>query len=461
MPITQHRYNLITSVSSELYKIGDIVSKTEDTVNFRDMISFKNTLAALLTVLVVVEAKPKCKTFADNVVCTAGKSDYKLVRGLISDNNRTTGITLRSCRITAVDFESFNDLNSLTYLDLSQNKIKKLELGVIDEPKQLTHLNLSYNQLVDFPLGFFDQLTNLELLDLKGNKLNNLELGILDKLHKLNHVDLSGNAIVGKDFSPYIFDQSPNIKFIDFSRNNMEDSPDNLLNAFESLEILNLDRCFLTEVPAFATKPNLRTMKQLILTNNLISALDNSAIFINLDSIELLDLSANIIETINDSVLSQLKTLSKVDLKNNKIKIIPDSLFRNMPKLITIDLYGNQIEDVPVNAFRGSPLKNLNLSNNKITYLTDNFCLELRNSGGKLKKFLMDPNPWQCACLNDLLKELKKFGIEYNSGKYDGKRPVCVTTNEFNCKRQQSFNEMYIDMFNEVKKEYFRNTSAA
>uniref|UniRef100_A0A2H1VT54 SFRICE_003210 n=1 Tax=Spodoptera frugiperda TaxID=7108 RepID=A0A2H1VT54_SPOFR len=420
------------------------------------MAGYKAALVVVLSILALVEAKPKCKTFADNVVCVAGSSDYELVRGLVSDNNRTTGITLRDCRITSVEYESFNDLNSLTYLDLSMNKIQSLKLGVIDEPKKLTYLNLSYNQLTEFPLGLFDQITNLDLIDLKGNRINKLELGIFDTLPKLKFVDLSNNAFLGKDFNPYIFDQSPHITYMDFSRNNMEDSPENLLHAFQSLETLNLDRCFLSKVPNFATTANLRTMKHLILSTNQIASLDNAASFVNLENLQQLDLTANLIETINPNILSPLKRLQKVDLKNNKISVIPDNLFKNLPKLITIDLYGNQLQNVPVNAFRGIPLKNLNIANNKVTYLQDNFCLELRNSGGKIKKLLFDPNPWQCACLNDLLKEVKRLGIEYNSGKYDGKRPVCVSTSEFTCKRQESVNDLYTEMFNEAKRKYFK-----
>ncbi|XP_075986557.1 uncharacterized protein LOC142983516 [Anticarsia gemmatalis] len=416
------------------------------------MSALQKILIIALSIL-LTEAAPECKTFTDkDVVCTAGNEDYQLVRGLVSDNTRTTGITLKACRIYDIEYESFNDLTSLKYLDLSQNKISKLKLGVIDEPKQLTYLNLSYNMLTDFPLGLFDQTTNIDSLDLKGNKINKLELGIFDPLKKLKFVDLSSNALQGKDISPYLFDQSPHITFMDFSRNDMTDAPENLLHAFQELEVLNLDRTFLKEVPLFATKSNLRTMKQLILSTNQISSLDNAAMFVNLDGLQILDLSYNIIERINGDVLSPLKNLQKIVLRNNKIKTIPDNLFKNMPKLFAIQLLGNQIEDVPINAFRGSPLKYLNLSHNKITYLVDNFCLELQNTGGRLKKFLFEPNPWQCACLNDLLKEVKRMGIEYNSEKYNGKTPVCVTTNEFNCKRHQTFNEFYVDLYNDVAK---------
>ncbi|CAH0597691.1 unnamed protein product [Chrysodeixis includens] len=405
----------------------------------------------LLAVLIVVEAKPRCVTYGSEVVCNAGTTDYKLERGLVSDDTRTSSIILKSCRITDVEYESFNSLTALKHLDLSQNKIQKLKLGVIDEPKQLTHLNLSHNQITAFPLGLFDQVTRLTHLDLKGNKISNLELGIFDPLHGLKVLDLSSNNLLGRDLNPYVFDQSTHITWLDYSRNDMSDAPQNLLHALDSLEFLNLDRCFLTEVPAFAIKSNLRTMKHLILSTNQIKSLDNAAIFVNLDNLEILDLSYNLLENINGDILAPLKKLQKIVLRSNKIKTIPDNLFRNIPKLITIDLFGNLMEDVPVNAFRGSPLKNLNLANNKITYLQDNFCLELMNSGGKLKKFLFDPNPWQCACLMDLLKEVKKFGIEYNSAKYNGKEPVCVTWNEFRCNRQQIVNEDYIDAYHEAK----------
>lgn len=415
------------------------------------MNSLQYGVVLTLASLVIIDAAPECKTYnKKDVVCTAGREDYELVRGLVSDNNITTGITLRSCRIIDVEYESFNDLNSLTYLDLSLNKISRLKLGVLDEPKQLTYLNLSYNMLTGFPLGLFDQANKIDTLDLKGNKINDIELGIFDPLSNLKFIDLSSNDLKGKNLNPYIFDQSPRITFIDFSRNDMTETPEILLKAFQSLEFLNLDRTFLKDVPQFAIKQNLRTLKHLILSTNQISALDNAAIFINLDSLEILDLSYNDIETINGDVLQPLKNLKKFVLGNNKLKVIPDNLFRNMPRLITIHLLGNQISDVPVNAFRGTPLKNLNLSSNKITYLTDNFCLEIQNSGGRLKKFLFHPNPWQCACLNDLIKEVKRLGIEYSTAKYNGKEPVCATTEEFNCKRHQTFNDRYIDLYNEV-----------
>ncbi|XP_063629885.1 insulin-like growth factor-binding protein complex acid labile subunit [Cydia splendana] len=403
----------------------------------------------ILLATMTVKADLTCTHPGTDVVCSTDNSDYVLKRGLVSENSKTTGITLRNCRITDVEMGSFHQLPALEYLDLSVNKISRLELGVLDGSRKTVFLNLSHNRLTEFPLGLFDEKPNLEILDLKGNRLENLELGIFDPLHKLRHLDLSSNKIKGRSLNPYIFDQSPQIKFMDFSRNDMSGTPGNMLAAFEAIDFLNLDRCSLTEVPNFATRSNLRTMKHLLLSTNEITKLENPRIFSHLENLEKLNLIANYITEVHQDVFKPLNKAQLIFLGHNKMKNIPETLFQNMRHLNNIDLSNNLIEYIPVTAFRGTKLKRLNLSNNRFTYLQDNFNLELRNSGVELSHLFFQDNPWQCACLNDILIEVKKYGISYNSDKYDGRRPVCVT-NEFTCKRQPNFNEFYIELYDNV-----------
>ncbi|XP_068625486.1 leucine-rich repeat-containing protein 15-like [Battus philenor] len=406
----------------------------------------------LLNLLLLVETKPLCKSNngLKDIGCTAGDSDYILKRGLISDNNVTTGITLKACRISEIELESFKGLPSLEYLDLSENKIKILKLGVLDGIKQVAYLNLSYNLLTEFPLGLFDQKPNLKLLDLRGNTLIFLKLGIFDALTKLEHLDLSSNSLVGREINPYIFDRSKQIKFIDFSRNDMSESPDNLLHAFRALDFLNLDRCFLKEVPRFATIPNLKNLKHLMISTNLISKIENAATFVNLDNLEILNLAENCLEYINGKSLKPLRNLKMIVLRDNKLKYIPDDLFINLPVLGNIDLSHNAITTIPVNIFIGTALRNLNLSDNKITYLSYNFCLELKNSGTKLSKFFFNQNPWQCACLRDILREVKNMNVLYNGVKYDGEHAVCVTEKEFICHRHENYNEIFVKLYDNM-----------
>lgn len=421
------------------------------------MVRQKWILLAILAITTTAESEPSCKFYGEqqtDLICTPGLTDYELKRGLVSDNNRTTGITLRGCRITSVELEAFERLFALKYLDLSINKIEELELGVLDEALQVTYLNLSYNMISELPLGIFDQKPNVEVLDLKANRLRSLELGIFDPLHKLRYVDLSRNAFTGRNFNAYIFDQSKKIEVMYFSDNNMSGAPDELLHAFEAndFKYLELERCSLTEVPKFLGEPNLSNLKQLMLSSNHISKLDDATAFSKLMKLETLNLYDNMIESVSEDVFKPLKKLKMIILRYNRLKNLPETLFQNMMKLGNIDLSHNLIEYVPVSAFRGTALKNLNLSDNKFTYLTDNFVLELRNSGTRLTKFFFNENPFQCACLKQVLDEVKSFKVEYNSVKYNGKDAVCVTTSEFNCKRNQEFNSFYVEMYNNLVK---------
>ncbi|GBP27738.1 Leucine-rich repeat-containing protein 15 [Eumeta japonica] len=406
----------------------------------------------LTSLLTITRAAPECAHVGRNsqdVVCSAGSEDYVLRRGLVSDNNGTKTVTLRNCRITEVNYEAFHNLHSLTHIDISQNKLKRLRLGVLDGLSTVTNLNVSYNEIAAVPLGLFDKMPNLEVLDFRGNKLKTIKLGVFDPLRKLSYVDLSDNAIDSRNFSQYLFDKSKYVNRLDFSGNDMSDASDELLHSFQNLEILNLARCFFREIPKFATATQMVTLKHMILSNNQIKLMNDTTVFVNLANLEILDMNFNEITYMNEAVFKPLSKLKALTLRHNRISNLPQTIFQNFPKLNTLDLSHNEMVYIPVNAFRGSILRNLNLSDNRFTYLQNNFCLELRNSGAKLTKFYFNDNPWQCACLKELLDEVKKFNIEYNSAKYNGKVPVCVTNVQFVCKRQPDENEMFIELFND------------
>ncbi|XP_053619524.1 carboxypeptidase N subunit 2-like [Plodia interpunctella] len=399
-----------------------------------------------------VTAKLSCsRTGERDIVCTAGGTNYILERGLVSDQNGITGIHLHSCRITQIKIESFKGLPSLEYLDLSHNFISNLDLGVLDEMHDMRALNLSHNSIKSLPLGLFDQVPNLEVLDLKANDLKRLQKTIFAPLTKIRHLDLSSSILIGGETSVDIFENNKVIKFLDLSRNDMSDAPENLLRTFTQIDFLNLDRCFLNEVPSFAIKINLRTMKHLILSTNQITKLDDPKTFFNLDNLEILNLAENAIESISDNIFKPLKKLKFIALRNNNLRTIPDTLFKNMPKLVVVYLQNNLLESLPVNAFKSSGVKTLNVGGNKITYLVDNFCLELKNSGTSLRKFMFTNNPWQCPCLLDVLAELNRMGIEYNPDKFDGKHKVCVFQDQY-CHRHVEYNSMYVNLYKELVK---------
>ncbi|XP_038219506.1 slit homolog 3 protein-like [Zerene cesonia] len=407
------------------------------------------TFSVLSILFYYIEATPICINSVleiNKLVCSPGNySELILTRGIVSDNNKTTSIILSACRISDVDFEAFNRLPALRHLDLSKNTITTLKLGVLDGFRALTHLNLSYNYLKTFPLGLFDQKPNLINLDVSSNRIDTLVLGVFDPLRKLEHLDLSSNSLVGDNVDPYLFDRSRKIKYLSFSRNNMNNANADLLHAVSELQTLKLEECELEEIPEFIIVRSFKVLKNLHLSGNLLKEVKNSH-FSNMSTLLTLDLSGNHIENVEENSFKSLNNLRSIDLRNNLLKVIPETLFQNIPALSNIDMSHNLIEYVPVNAFRGTKVRNLNLSNNQFTYLQDNFCLELRNSGAILTKFYFNDNPWQCSCLRDIINEVKKYEIIYNTAKYDGKHPVCVVSDKNNCQRHFEYSKEFLNL---------------
>lgn len=407
------------------------------------------TMLLMIGSVSMISAQISCK-FEDKstfLVCSPGDSDYTLRRGDVSDNNQTYGIKLKGCRILDFNTDSFHGLPFLVNLDVSFNGLKKLKLGIFDELPELRYLNMSHNLIVDIPVGLLANIRNLLELDLSGNHLLNLNPGAFMKISMLY---LSHNTLRGSVMNPDAFESS-DINFLLFANNNMENAPDGLLRAMTELVYLNLEECSLTVIPKFITTRNLNTLVHLTLIGNKIKKITDMNTFNNLDDLRVLNLTQNLIEEIDENAFAPLKKLEKLDLSKNKLHVITDSQFRNFPELILLDLSRNFITMLPVNAFRGTKLNELNLSDNRITYLQDNFCLELKNSGAVLKAFYFNRNPWQCACLKQLLREVKSMNLDYDSENYDGKKPVCVTTSQFVCKRHEADNKMFLDMYDSIK----------
>ena len=79
----------------------------------------------------------------------------------------------------------FDQLTSLTGLDLWDNDLVTLPDGIFDQLTSLTGLDLGGNDLVTLPDGIFDQLTSLTWLYLDGNEFSTLPNGIFENLAQL------------------------------------------------------------------------------------------------------------------------------------------------------------------------------------------------------------------------------------------------------------------------------------
>ncbi|XP_014364354.2 toll-like receptor Tollo [Papilio machaon] len=364
----------------------------------------------------------------------------------MADFKNATTLLLAACKLGVIDPDAFEVLPLLKKLDLSTNYIVQIIDGTFDYLTELEELNLADNFLEDLPVDLFRFNHKLKRLNLNSNLFYNLEVGIFDMLVDLKYLDVSSNVLAGKNWNPDVFTNIVEISSLRFSANDMSESPNNLLSSLKKLSIIELKNCHLSEYPTFLKTADLKTLIILNLKKNRIHKIDEDA-FQNFEKLFLLNLSFNRIEYIDENSFKTLKELKFLTLKKNRLLTIPTGLFSSTYKLSLLDLSRNKITVIQDDLFKRTDLNNLNLSHNKLTYLQRNFCKQQKNARAALKVFYFNHNPWQCACLRDLLGEIKGLGIKYNTSYFDGGQPVCVTTKEFVCKRQENLNSFYVDLF--------------
>ncbi|KPI98555.1 Carboxypeptidase N subunit 2 [Papilio xuthus] len=400
----------------------------------------------------IVNADIKCQFEDDGGMmfhmCNAtGSSDNILRRGLVSDKRKTFHIILMQCKIIKIEQEAFYRLPALAILDLGENKIESLPIGVFDRLPSLSRLNLSYNLLTELPDNIFNHNTELSVIDLEGNKLHTLKPGLFDSLWRLSQLDLSHNMFTGKEIVPGIFERKRDISILSLSGNDMAEA--NFLSIMNNLNYLYMDGCSLKVVPNLATAENMKQLRHLSLASNEIKSIDDAMTFSKLKDVMKINLSKNQLEFIHKDVFKNLRYLEEIDLRYNKLTTLPVDMFQNIPKLYELKLSYNLLTDIPLNAFAGTELKRLSFDNNNITHLHENFLLKIEDAGLMLKIMHFGNNPWQCACLRELLREVKEMDVIYDTNTYDGKHPVCVTTKNFYCRRDAAAHDQFIRMYNE------------
>ena len=85
---------------------------------------------------------------------------------------RSLNLRRNNIKSSGIPTELF-DLEELTTLDLSHNKLKEVPEG-LEKAKSLLVLNLSNNQIEAIPPALFINLTDILFLDLSNNKLETL-----------------------------------------------------------------------------------------------------------------------------------------------------------------------------------------------------------------------------------------------------------------------------------------------
>eukprot|EP00117_Sycon_ciliatum_P022912 scpid70573/ scgid19627/ len=133
-------------------------------------------------------------------------------------------------------------------------------------------------------------------------------------------------------------------------------SEKNLL--LHSQGLLPLDDCSARDLTAFPviSPSERRSVTRLRLENSQLF-IDDANTFLHFSSLEWVNLSRNIIPTLNDGLLDPITYLRNLDVSNCLIRTIAPSAFAKNTRLLYLDMNFNQLDILPQNVFGSLPFR--------------------------------------------------------------------------------------------------------
>ncbi|CDH14756.1 related to Adenylate cyclase [Zygosaccharomyces bailii ISA1307] len=279
--------------------------------------------------------------------------------------------SLRMVNIRASKFPAnICDVENLISLELQRNFIRKVPHAV-SQLTNLTILNLQCNELDKLPRGF-NQLKNLQLLDLSSNRFVHYP-EVVNECTNLLQINLSYNKI-------HTLPASTNKLFklakMNLSHNKLTSIAD--LSEMKNLRTLNLQHNRVARI-----KTGARNLQNLSLADNRISNFDD--ILPKLKTLELqenpitslsykgffpmnmtnLSLSKAKLSNLPGELFFELSCLEKLDLSENNLTKLPDE-FCLLNKLVHLSAARNKLQKLPSNFSKLRSLKSLDLHSNNI-----------------------------------------------------------------------------------------------
>lgn len=247
----------------------------------------------------------------------------------------------------------FRQLNYLTILNLSKNKLGNDCLGTISQVKTLHELRLADNNLSGALPNDLGKLDNLRTLDVHNNDISDLPDSLRDLLH-LRICNVAGNKL--RSVPVESLRLLPIVE-LDISRNRLGGTllPEGE-EGFRSLQILDVCGNALASLTGLDSM-TLQELRTLSVSENRLQALPN---------------------------MSSCTSLTTLAAANNSLASFPDGMAA-LPNLRNIDFTGNNIKKLDENLAMMDNLSILNIANNPLrerrflTMNTEDLKREMRN----------------------------------------------------------------------------------
>lgn len=309
---------------------------------------------------------------------------------------------------------------SLTHLDLHDNHIETLDYTNL---QRLIFLDLSYNLISGIDTAV-SQLQSVQYLNISDNQVQVLPLTLLCDLPQLAHLNLAHNLISEINFTlngtAEFTDNStshneshctnPSLLRLDLSGNQLSQLPEHFLQGLAGLQWLNLSHNLLPGLPANWSQ-SLASLRVIDLSHNLLSHLDADAfshlhaltqLYVNhnnLSVLSVLDLPGLSVLSLSDNPLTTLPVFSHcsklhyLHLSNLHIATIDHLTFRGLHELQVLNLSGCWLQNLHSDIFLGlQALHLLDLSHNSLSVLYED---TFHNTSAMIS---IQGNPLHCDC---------------------------------------------------------------
>ncbi|MGH0116672.1 UNVERIFIED_CONTAM: hypothetical protein FKN15_021220 [Acipenser sinensis] len=390
----------------------------------------------------------------DNKIQTLAKGTFAALRAVQT-------LRLNNNEIAALEATGiFKTLSQLKKINLSNNKITEIEDGAFEGAIAVNELHLTANQMDSVRSGMFRGLEGLRTLMLRNNRLSCVHNSSFTGLRNVRLLSLYDNQLT--TITPGAFDTLQSLSTLNLLANpfNCDCRLAWLGDWLRTRKIVTGNpRCqrpaFLKEIPlqdvAFLDFrceegqeeascvprpqcPSECTCLETVVrcSNKHLRALPRGIP----RNVTELYLDGNQFSIVPKE-LSSFKYLQLVDLSNNKISSLTNSSFTNMSQLTTLILSYNSLRCIPVLAFRGlHSLRLLSLHGNEVSELLEG----IFNDVASLSHLAIGANPLYCDCrlrwLSDWVKTgYKEPGIARCTGPagMEGKLLLTTPAKKFEC----------------------------
>lgn len=314
--------------------------------------------------------------------------------------------------ITELDSDDFKEADDLLSVDLSSNRITTVKKWTFRPAEKLRTIDLSKNLISSIDVDAFEKQTNLSTLNLNDNLLRTVSTSMFNprlvlrlQNNSLQQIECV-SCVNGVSVAPsirliYLHDNKnlstiPHLSAAGISISNT--AVKNLSIPVEAVEI-RADNCQIDTI----VMPQTNKLKILILSQNRITNVDD---FIQFSLLRVLNVSRNLIESIDDSFLTHLPYLELLDVSGNQLISFDQQVTSHPIVLQTLYLGENRLQSFQLNQ-RYEKLVELHLENNNLSVIDE----DIRQKAPVLQTIQLHGNNYPCSHLSMSLLLLRFDGI--------------------------------------------------